>query len=369
MSLFKQLQKLYRPDRFQHEDYLTEIVAQVLQDAPEFTLAWLHSLKVTDLKNGKPTIRTQLTYDKLPHHDTDSRPDIAITIVEGDEKELVLIESKVGSVQGDTQLRRYADHLASEKERKGFKKATLLFITRDYEETCHPRPQDSNVSYRQTRWFEFYNKLKTHLETRYDGLAKQLKLFMEENRMSLGNQFRSTDLVAMENFLSAKALMSETLAGEVSINAWMILGTVSNLTNQADKELREYSRYTIFSGDDRFGCLIGYFLPHERPDQPVWVGVEFYSQPGAGVRREVIQAFRGWVAKTDGAWTSEHLDNETEWAYVRKRVSIQSLMGGGDHVRAIKDYLLQSLEEVKEFKKTYPGLPWESNVPNVKNEA
>ena len=32
MSLFSQLRQLYRPDRFQLEDFHTEIVAQVLQD-------------------------------------------------------------------------------------------------------------------------------------------------------------------------------------------------------------------------------------------------------------------------------------------------------------------------------------------------
>ncbi|MGB7749415.1 MAG: PD-(D/E)XK nuclease family protein [Verrucomicrobiia bacterium] len=134
MSLFKQLEKLYRPDRFQREDFLTEIVVQVLRDTPELTLGWLRSLGVTDLKEADHIkIDPQVIFRKLAGHNTDSRPDIAISLVEGGNTELILIESKVDSKQGDTQLQRYADHLAAEKKRKALKKTSLVFITRDYE--------------------------------------------------------------------------------------------------------------------------------------------------------------------------------------------------------------------------------------------
>jgi hypothetical protein len=62
---------------------------------------------------------------------------------------------------------------------------------------------DHSFNFKVTRWFGFYNKLKAYMKKNSDGLAEQLKLFMEENHMLLGNQFRSTDLVAMENYLSA----------------------------------------------------------------------------------------------------------------------------------------------------------------------
>ena len=114
MSLFKQLEKLYRPDRFQREDFLTEIVVQALRNSPELTLGWLRSLGVTDLKKANHIkIDSQVVFRKLAGHDTDSRPDIAISLVEGGNSELILIESKVDATQGDTQLQRYADHLAA----------------------------------------------------------------------------------------------------------------------------------------------------------------------------------------------------------------------------------------------------------------
>jgi hypothetical protein len=58
MSLFRQLQRLYRPDRFQLEDFHTEIVAQVLRNSPALTLAWLRGIEVTSFgKSGSHSRR------------------------------------------------------------------------------------------------------------------------------------------------------------------------------------------------------------------------------------------------------------------------------------------------------------------------
>jgi hypothetical protein len=374
MSLFKQLEMLYRPDRFQREDFHTEIVAQVLRNSDDLTFAWLRSLHVTRFKEADNIrITTQETFGKLPGHSTDSRPDITIRVLADGERELIFIESKLDSTQGSDQLTRYAEQLEAARSRESQDRIALVFITRDYEAALHPQMGkplfQPTLTFKPTRWFEFYQHLKAHVKENGAGLARELKLFMEENRMSLGNQFRSTDLVAMENFLGAKALMDETLAGEVTGKAWKILSSVSNLKHHADKQLREFKRYIVYTDFKGFGCLIGYWLPHENPDEPVWVGIELYSQPGVPVRREVIQAFRGWIEKSGGAWTGRQLDEETAWAVIHKGRAIQSLIGGEDHVRAIKEHLLQLLEEVGQFKEAYPGLPWATRVPDVETEA
>jgi hypothetical protein len=87
------------------------------------------------------------------------------------------------------------------------------------------------------------------------------------------------------------------------------------------------------------------------------------------VRKEVIQAFRGWREKSGGTWTDEQLDDETAWSCIHKGKAIQSLTGGEDHVRAIKNHLLQLLGEVEQFKQIYPALPWAASVPEAKAEA
>jgi hypothetical protein len=354
MSLFSQLRHLYRPDRFQLEDFHTEIVAQVLRNSQALTMAWLSGIGITTLKNPDAIqIATQEEFAKLAGHSTDSRPDIAIRLVAGGNTELILIESKVPSKQGPDQLQRYADHLADSKNRRGLQKTSLVFITRDYESAAPSLLAGQTLTL--ARWFQFYRYLKAHVNG--DGLAKELKLFMEENRMSLGNQFRSTDLVSLENFLSAKALMDETLQGEVSEAASKVLGGVSSL-KKAPNQLRDHHRYVLYAGFGAFECLIGYWLPHENPDEPVWVGITLYSNPWAEARRDVIEAFRGWLKKRDGSWSADDLDDEKEWSCIYKGKAIQAVMGEIDHVRAIKDQFLSLLKEVAAFRKTYPKLPW-----------
>ena len=357
MSLFSVLRRLYRPDRFLIEDFHTEIVAQVLRNSDALTLGWLHSVEATSLQKASIKIETQKTFAKLAGHSTDSRPDITIKLSNDEKSEFIFVESKVPSKQGEDQLQRYTDHLVSEQKKNGFAKASLIYITRDYETVVPPKvgiPQFQPALY-PTRWFQFYKHLQAHANG--DGLAKELMLFMKENHMSLGNQFRSTDLVAMENFISAKALMDETLDGEVLNEGWKILGNISTL-KKAQNQLRDHHRYILYSDYPSFECLIGYWLPYENPDDTVWVGITLASNPGAEARNDVIEAFRNWLEKTSGAWSAADLDDENEWGCIYKGKEIHALMGGNDHVRAIKDHLLGILKEVEVFRKAYPKLPW-----------
>lgn len=354
MSLFTQLRRLYRPDKFMLEDFHTEIVAQVLRNSPALTLAWLRGIGVTALENADCIrISTQEVFAKLPGHSSDSRPDIAIRLASQGKTELVLVESKLPSMQGATQLQRYIDHLTAAQQRESLAKASLVFITRDYESASPELMADPR--FRLARWFEFYRYMKAYVNG--DGLAAELKLFMEENRMSLGNQFRSTDLVALENFLSAKALMDETLDGEVTAEAARILGGATG-TIKAPNQLRDENRYIISSANwNDFACLIGYWLPHEDPDEPVWVGITIYRNPGSQLRDEVLHAFRGWISGAGSSWSADALDDETAWSSIYKGESIQSFLGRPDHIRAIKDHFLGLLKEVETFLMTFPMLP------------
>ena len=237
-------------------------------------------------------------------------------------------------------------------------RTSLVFITLDYEAAEEPTHSDPafKLTFCPTRWFIFYRHLKAHLNG--DGLAKELKLFMEENRMSLGNQFRSTDLVAMENFLGATALMNETLDGEVSNALKNILGELWPITRALGKYLRDENRYVVSNCDwGTVECHIGYWLPHANPDETIWVGITIYSNPSAKTRKDVTAAFRNWLETARG-WSSEELDDVKAKSSIYKGQPLPALMGGKDHVRAIKDYFLSLLEELRQFRREYPKLGW-----------
>ncbi len=361
MSLFSALEKLHRQDRFQQEDFHTEIVAQVLRNCPTLTIEWLKAIGATTMPNPRVVgISTQEEFARLADHATDSKPDIAIRLSEGGETELILIESKLGSKQGATQLQRYAEHLTA----KQLEKTALVFITRDYEDPGDAVRADPR--FRLARWFEFYRHLCAHVNG--DGLTKELKLFMEENQMSLGNQFRPVDLVALENFLGVRALMDETLQGEVTLEAKKVLGDVSSIKGSF-KQLRDNERYTIQSGFGNwdFFCLIGYWFPNRNPDDSVWVGIVLTSNPKSKHRKQVISAFRD-LSRTEREWKADNLDDERAWSELSHGRPLHSFLSEEDQVRAIKNHFISLLQRVSAFKKKNPRLPWSASGAEEESE-
>ena len=359
MSLFSQLQRLYREDRFLLEDFHTEIVAQVLRNSSALTLKWLRDVGATVLETADSIeIRTQEEFSALPGHSTASRPDITIRISSAGKNELVFVESKLPSTQGDDQLLRYAEQAVVISANEGVQKAFIVFITRDYEAAELPDHlvQIPGPTLVVTRWFHFYRILKAHQSD--DGLVRELKLFMEENRMSLGNQFRSTDVVALENFLSAKALMDETLNGEVSAELRKLFGGVWPV-GKAPNELRDHHRYIVANPNwTDYELLVGYWLPHENPDDPVWIGVTFFIKPSSKVRQELIAAFHAWTIDAGVDWETDKLEAQKGWSGIYKGKNLNTFMASDDHVQAIKAYLLGLLKEIGSFKVSYPTLPW-----------
>ncbi len=117
----------------------------------------------------------------------------------------------------------------------------------DYELVEKPSVAGFSFRFCQTRWFEFYRYLKARSSRRW--LGKQLKLFMEENHMSIGNQLSSCHLLALENFLTTKALMDETLN---------VVRFRSN--TQAVAQLRKERRYVRLVNVAGVELLIGYWL-------------------------------------------------------------------------------------------------------------
>ena len=353
MSLFNQLRRLYRPDRFQLEDFHTEIVAQVLRNSKELTLKWLFGIELTTLLDADHIyIQTQDEFAALEGHSSASRPDITIRIVADGKTELIFIESKITSVQGDDQLQRYMEHLEVEAKRTEATKSSLVFITHNYEAASEELMGDKRFV--PTRWFRFYHYLKDHVNG--DGLAKELKLFMEENRMSLPNQFKPNEIDALETFLSARALMDETLEGEVTDKIKTIFGDVWRVSN-GGVSFRDEGRYVVSNRDwNDIECHVGYWL-YATPDKPVDVGITIYSKANSAARKDVIAAFRGWLKKPGVDWLAEELDDERAMSAIYKVQPLRSFAGEANNVQAIKVFLLSLLKELEVFRSTYPNIP------------
>lgn len=212
MSLFGKLIQLHSDKHRRLEDYHTEIVAHVLASDSELTLRWLRKLRVTELDDADEiAVSTQQEFKPIEGlHSFGSKPDIMIWVRKGSRIEVVFIESKVGSEEGQGQLSKYMDQL---RALPGVDQRSLVFITRDYE----PKKValDGDVKFFPSRWSDFYHFLT---QAPNDTIHELLK-FMKENNMSQSNRFTAIELLALTNHYRARSLMDDTMWENVGGNS------------------------------------------------------------------------------------------------------------------------------------------------------
>lgn len=138
-SLLGRLLRLF-PDLVPLEDLFTEAVARLFERKPELCLSWLDGLELTTSVSREEQryirVTTQKSFVALDEHGPRGRPDLIVEVHHADEYTelessigVVMVESKIGSVEGEDQLKRYAEHLNG---MSGARK-TLVYITRNYD--------------------------------------------------------------------------------------------------------------------------------------------------------------------------------------------------------------------------------------------
>src|SRR4051812_36396364 len=108
MPLLRSLLRLFPAGAVPLEDFHTEVAAHVMRTLPDQTLSWVREIGATTITRADEfVVTTQEELSSLELHSSGSRPDIAIRIAAKGERELIYIESKIGSHEGHQQLDRY----------------------------------------------------------------------------------------------------------------------------------------------------------------------------------------------------------------------------------------------------------------------
>ena len=155
MGLFSRLLN-FQAGSIPLEDFFTEIVAALFSSEQDLLYAWLQHINIFDLEtNSNTDIFTQQSFAALENHDRSSRPDIVIELVGDSFQDIIFIENKVGSSEGENQLRNYAEILA---KMSNYRHKVLIYITRDFE------PKDESdilknvtqqtIKFKQLRWYQ-----------------------------------------------------------------------------------------------------------------------------------------------------------------------------------------------------------------------
>lgn len=344
MRLFNRLLQ-FQTDINQSEDYFTEIVASVLRQKEGLLFAWLPQLGFENVEQYDSfEIKTQSSF-------AEGRPDILIELeTRKGAHEWILIESKLGSPEGNNQLRNYASLLARQKR---LKKRTLLFITRDFD----PKSQTTilkdlpkgSVEFRQYRWYHFYQFLQPYRDESL--LIDEVCAFMEEIKMAHKNQFSPTDILALSNLPHIFSLMNESLFGEVNEQMIEVFGKASTRA-RARAELPN-QRYIIYSYPHRsksYWVGVGYFFDETAYPK---CGMVVGHSKNRGYEDEILSVFRE-VSQLDG-WQGEGVNRPRARLYCKR--PLNHFLEADDHIQAVKDYFIELIEQWRAIQVQYPQLP------------
>jgi len=352
MSLFRSLFRLAPQGAVSLEDFHTEIAAHVMRSLRDETLNWLREIRVTSMTGCDDfVVTTQEELSALELHTTGSRPDIAIRLAKNGERELIYIESKIGSVEGYQQLSRYLDHL----EKRPEKRKALVFITRSYEPKEAQRR--AGVTFVQTRWSHFYRTF-CQINPQPELLTELLK-FMKEHNMSQSNKFTTIDLLAIRNFRHAQNLMDATMWESVHKRFTKLAGKIF-YKESAATQLRKFYRYTMWAefGPNQFELLLGYWADQDILTDSPWVGITWHINPNAPARRDIVAAMENYARSSGGRWEVFDLTDEKAWGGMSAGKDLTHFLGQEDHVKAITEFFDGLLTDVELFQKNYSKLPW-----------
>lgn len=361
MGLFTRLLDLHplHSEVTPQEDFFSEVVAYLFVTSPDTLKAWIETLGIFSKKEyTKIHVSTQTSFDPLESHLVGSRPDIVIELSDGENRDIIFIESKIGSVEGPDQLKRYAEILNAMQD---VQEKVLLYITRYFE------PKDAiailgnipalAVHFKQLRWHMFYHFLQ---QQPHDFLIDEIITFMEDTGMAQDNQFTSIDVLALANFRHAFNLMSAAMWGKVSSRFEETAGTIfksgaDNWTNLMT--VGGYWMKAPLGGKWDWYCGLGFELPADSitgyPHIELWIEVASNTKH----RQKIVAAMKD-VCRKRPEWKSYDLDQlEAESGIYRWR-SLQEFLAQEDHIEAIEAYLLELLDDLASFKKKYPALPW-----------
>ena len=362
MSLFGKLIHLRSDKLCPLENFHTEIVAHVLQNDPELTLSWLQLMGVTDRREAdKISVNPQDRYEPIEgRHDNGSRPDIVIRITKGEHREVVFIESKVGSPKNHEQLLKYRDHL---HEQRGVVRRTLIFISRNYE--SEEDLGDNDVKFVQRRWADFYRFLsgrKFQSDT-----TIQLLQFMKENYMSQDNQFTAIDIIALTNRRRAFSIVQATLEDKK---------ITQKFANEAGGAKPKW-----WDGDEKYGLgghatssgqiwySLGYWFSDEQLSDSPTVGMTISVDPKGAEFPALDQAVRKFAEARKGSSRKWEHRNPGGWETIECTKKLEVFLATEDHVMAIKIWFEELLQDAVDFRIQNPKLPWNFRVTEDSNET
>lgn len=330
------------------EDYLTEIFAFCLNQDVMILVDFLKKFNIAEIDIEKDSLTTQYELKALQNHNTDSRPDMVFI----SKNTTIFFENKVGAIEGDHQLQRYAEHL----DKSPSANKILVFITRDY------APKDkkeitknctNEIKFIQLRWYSIFRFLQGYKE---NPIAFELLKFMKLNDLAMNNQYSPVDILTMMNFTKVTKTMDETILGEISEIFEKTVGKKRTQDSARLTQLFNHDRYVYYVGyDNKILIFLGYWMNSDSEKDYPEVGIQMEISPASEVNSAIREVFNEISNKYE-FWEASVLNDPRKWAMVYRKKSLQGFLSDEDQVESIKKFYKEALGELGTILSNYPDL-------------
>ena len=333
MSLFERLYH-YReqPSKNQRENYLTELLAAILEELPALTKLICEQAGIVVPPATLFRIRTQVRYDQ-------GQPDIVVDSVANGI--YLLIECKLEAGEGLDQLERYQDILSTQPAPH----KALVFLTKYYE----PRPKPVVC----LRWHQLYQLLAT-LES-----CQLLTLFREYlivHDLHKTMAFHTADLVALEHMPATIAKMDEVLSPVEAHFRARLGGTFQYTQSRITRLTEGWYGYWRILGSVRFGA--GFWCsPGEMPACFISVATADSLLATTEGNKTVL-----FLEALRQKWGVE--DSKLNFLAVSSSVAAFMSTGSGsgeDGVLAMREWFVRHLAQLNDELENYPHI-WQADT-------
>lgn len=171
--------------------------------------------------------------------------------------------------------------------------------------------------------------------------------------MARNYRLSTTDLLALSRMPRAFEIIAETIDEEVRKELESFAGhRLKRDSGSLMQKIRDDEGYYIYAyPTQEIGCYLGYEMNY--PDGYPKVQVGLWTEQGGDGSEVSIAAVK---------YIADHQDWEGSAPDVWREVSLADFLSNEDHVSAVKHFFIESIrqlrEELTEFKKENPDLPW-----------
>jgi hypothetical protein len=357
-SLFSTLWRHCSKETKPRENFFSDIVAELFKAHPELLSRWLQSVGVTVANTPDPEISIQEAF----HSEDGDRGfyDLFIRLRDGAGTHLIVVESKLDSTARGDQLKNYQKdltrRLAQTPPEAG--RATLIYITRDYE---NQEPPEGRARFFATRWERFFQVLETFCNAHPSWFAAQVRDFLKEHRIAVPVQITPAHLEAFLHVRPCLEMFDAVLDSELLEGFKQLRGCLMVSSSQRLESLKQGWIYGLRAhhGNWQVGFHLGFWHSHPEPGV-VYAGgyLCFNLRDPKALQALSLTAKRLEMPETWNRYATNDFAQHPGFVWARP---LKEALARDNNAAALRLLLEPVLASMRDFQRWFE-FPWEGHT-------